>query len=131
MAGLTAKRNGWLTGNAREELPCEILDLAVRERHKTVALKEVKDALAEQVHDDTDVPPVVEAVAQMDAPVPILLVVGFERGKHPQFNLTSIAILLHRSDDLDCHAFAASSIPGFNDFAECALAEEFPHLVYQ
>lgn len=51
-----------LTCNAREQLLCEMLDLAAGKGHKIVALQEVEDALPEQVGDDADVIPEVEAL---------------------------------------------------------------------
>lgn len=67
------------TGNAGEQLTSEALDLAVRKRHKAIALQKVKDALAKEVHNDADVAAIVEAVSQMDTAIPVLLVICFER----------------------------------------------------
>jgi len=71
------------------------LDLAVRERHKAVALEKVKDALAEQVHDDADVASVVEAVPEVDTPVPVFLVIGLERGEDSEFYPRGVPVFLH------------------------------------
>lgn len=51
-----------LTCNAGEQLLCKMLDLAAGKGHKIIALQEVEDALAEQVGDDADVVPKVEAL---------------------------------------------------------------------
>lgn len=69
-----------LTGNAGEELSSKILDLTVRERDEAIALKKVKDTLAQQIHDDADMSPVVEGVSEVNAAIPVLVVVGFESG---------------------------------------------------
>jgi hypothetical protein len=44
-----------LTGDARKELASELLDVSARKGHKSVALEEVKDALAQEIGDDADV----------------------------------------------------------------------------
>ena len=72
---------GGLTSDAGEELTGKALDLTVGKRREDVALKEVKHALSEQVSDDADVISVIEAIPQMDALVPIVLVVGGEGGE--------------------------------------------------
>lgn len=75
-----------LTSNTCEELSGKALDLAVRERNEGVALEEIKDALIEQVHDDADVTPVVEAISKMDASVPVLFIVGLEGGEDTELD---------------------------------------------
>lgn len=50
------------TCNAGEQLLCKMLDLAAGERHKIIALQKVEDALPEQVGDDADMVPKVEAL---------------------------------------------------------------------
>ena len=51
-----------LTCNAGKQLLCKMLDLAAGKGHKIIALQEVEDALAEQVGDDADMVPKVEAL---------------------------------------------------------------------
>lgn len=48
------------TSNTCKQLPREVLYLRAWERDKTIALEEIKDALAEQVRDDAYVVSVVE-----------------------------------------------------------------------
>lgn len=67
-----------LTGNACEELASEALNLAVGEWNKVVHLQKVKDTRAQEVHDDTNMTAVVEAVAQMYASIPVFGVVCLE-----------------------------------------------------
>jgi hypothetical protein len=71
------------------------LDLAVRERNESIALEEIKHALIEQVHDDADVAAVVEAIPEMDASIPVLLIVGLEGGQDTEFNPGCIPVLLN------------------------------------
>lgn len=118
-----------LTCNAREQLTRKALDLAVGKGHEAVALEEVKDALAQQIHDDANVPAVVEAIAQVDAAVAILGVVGLESGQDANLDTRGIAVLLDRPDDLDSHRLVASSVPGLHHLAKGALAEEACDLV--
>ena len=54
------------------------------EGREGVALQEVEDALAEKIGDDTDVIPIVEALLQVYAPVPVRLVVLLQCRKYPQ-----------------------------------------------
>jgi len=63
--------------NAGKQLTSKALDLTVREGHETVALEEVKDTLTQKIHDDADVTPVIEAIPQVDATIPILIIIGF------------------------------------------------------
>lgn len=73
-----------LTSDTGKELSRKTLDLAVRERYELIAFEEIEYALAQQVHDDADVAPVVEAVAEMNAPVTIFGVVRLERRQNPE-----------------------------------------------
>ena len=61
------------------------MDLAVWKRYKAVTLEEVENALAKKVHYNADMTPVIEAVAQMNASVPVFFVVGLESGEYTQF----------------------------------------------
>ena len=119
-----------LTRNARKELTGKVLYLAVGEGHEIVALQEVKHALAEEVHDDTYMASEVEAVPEMDATVSVLLVIRLERCQDSEFDLARIPILLYRSDDFDRNQLVTSPVLGLDDFAECSLAKEFYHLVW-
>jgi hypothetical protein len=73
---------GKLTGNTREELPGERLNVRARERSKVVGLQEVKHALPVEVRDDAYVVAKVEALPQMNAFIPVVPVVLGERGEH-------------------------------------------------
>lgn len=116
-------RSDELTSNTGEQLAGKVLDLAVRERHEVVALEEVEDALAQQVHDDADMSAVVEAVSEMYAPIAVRLVVGLQRAQDPEFDLARIAVLLDRADDLDGDAVVSSPpVDGLDDLAEGALS---------
>lgn len=117
------------TSNAGEQLAGKVLNLAVGEGHKVVALEEVEDALAKQVHNYAYVAAVVEAVAQVDASVAVLLVVDLERGEHPQFYLASIAVLLDRPNDLDGDKLVAMSVLGLDNLAKRALAQQLDHFI--
>jgi hypothetical protein len=82
-------------GDACEELACEVPYLTVGEGDEAVAFQEVEDALTQEIHNDADVAAIVETVIEVYAPVTVLLVVGFERGKHPQLDSASIAVFLN------------------------------------
>jgi hypothetical protein len=73
-----------LTCNAGEQLPGKILDLTVWERNKAISLEEVENALAQQIHDNANMTPIVKAVSQMYAAIPVIIVVGFESCEHAQ-----------------------------------------------
>lgn len=117
------------TSNAGEQLAGKVLNLAVGEGHKVVALKKVEHALTKQVHNYAYVAAVVEAVAQVDASVAVLLVVDLERGEHPQFDLASIAVLLDRPNDLDGDKLVAMSVLGLDNLAKRALAQQLDHFI--
>ena len=120
---------GQLTCNAGKQLPSEALNLAIGEGHKAVALEKVKDTLAEEVHDYADMSPVVEAVPQVDASIPVIIIIRLQCGEYPKFDSRGISVFLHRSDDLDRNGRVASSITGLHNFAERALAKQARDLV--
>ena len=120
---------GFLTGNAGQQLAGKVLDLAVWERHEVVALQKVKHALAEQIHDNADVPAVVEAISEMNASVPVFLIIGSKCLQDSEFDLTGLAILLHRPDDFYGNELAGDLVLCLHDFAESALSEQLDHLV--
>jgi len=74
-----AKNQDRPTSNAGEKLMRKSLDMSTGERHKLVRLEKVKHALAVQVGDNADVVPKVEAIAQVDALVPVVRVVRGQR----------------------------------------------------
>lgn len=113
-----------LTSNTGEELSSKALDLAVGKRDEAVALKEVKDALTEKIHDDADVAAVVKAVPKVDASISVLIIIGLEGGENPQFDPGGISVFLHRSDDLDRNEFVVPSVTGLDDLSKSALSKE-------
>jgi len=117
------------TSNAGEKLTGEILDLAVGKWYEVVALQEVEYALAEQVHDNADVASVVETVPQVNTSIPILFVVGLESCQDSKLDLTSVAVFLHRANDLDGDKLVPFLIFRLYHLAECALAKKPDHLV--
>jgi hypothetical protein len=110
-------------------LPGKVLDLAVRKGDKAIALEEVENALPQEVHHDADVAAVVEAVPQVDASIPVLLVVGLERVQDAKLNPGGVAILLDRSNDLDSHRLAPLDVASLDDFAKGSLSEETNDLI--
>ena len=100
-----------------------MLDLAVGKGHKKRALEKIKDTLAEEVHDDANVSPKDEAVAEMHALVAVVWVVELECLEHANLYLRCLSVLLHRSDNLDGHKLICALIPGFHHLAKGALAE--------
>lgn len=59
--------------------------MAVGEGHEAVAFEEIKDALAQEVHDDADMAAVIEAIPEMDASISVFVVVGLEGRQDPKF----------------------------------------------
>lgn len=59
----TRKKSRRPTGNTREELTGKVLDLRAGERHKPVALQEIKHTLSEQICDYTNMAAVIETVS--------------------------------------------------------------------
>lgn len=118
-----------LTSHAGQELTSKRLDLAVWEGHKVVALEEVEHALAEEIHDDANVTPVIEAVPEVDATVPVLLVVDSERLEDAELDLARLAVLLHRPNDLDGDELVLDLVLCLHDLAKRSLAEQLDHSV--
>jgi hypothetical protein len=112
-------------------LPGKALDLAVGERHELVALEKVEDALPEEVHDDADVAPEVETIPEMNASIPVLLIVCLQGCKHTEFDTGSITIFLYRANDLDGNRRASAAVLGHDDFAKSPLSEKFHHLIWE
>jgi hypothetical protein len=67
--------------------------------------------------------PEVKALPQMNAPVPIALVILCQRRQHSQLDPRSISILLNRSYDLDGALGALVTVYSLNDLTEGALAQ--------
>ena len=91
---------------------------------KLIAFEEIKDALAEQVGDDTNVVPKVKGIPEVYALVPIVLVVLSQCGKDSQLDTRCISVLLHGTDDLDGDLCPTFAVPCLNDLAESALTKQ-------
>jgi hypothetical protein len=100
-----------------------------REGREAVSLEKVEHALAVEIGDDADVVPEVEAVAQMDAFVAVAPIVGGQRREDPEFDATSIAVFLHRPDDLDGASGLLSPVVRLDHLSERALAQELDDFV--
>lgn len=111
------------TGYAGKQLAGKVLDLRAGKGHETVALEEIKHALPQQIGDDADMIPIIEAIAQMDAFIPVLLVIRVESRQHTQLNPGGIAVLLDGADDFDGTAVLSLFVIRFNHLAKGALAE--------
>lgn len=66
----------------------------------------------------------------MYAAVDVVLVVGSQCRKHPEFDAASITVFGHRSDDLDGAFGALLLVVCLNNFAEGALAKKLFDLVW-
>jgi hypothetical protein len=102
-------------------LASKALDLAVREWDEPVALEEVKDALAKEVHNNTNMAPIVKTIPQMNATIPVLFVISLEGGKNPQFYSRGVTVFLNGSDDFDGDLLVTSAVVGLDNFSESAL----------
>lgn len=122
--------NRELTSDTGKELSRKTLNLAVRERNELIAFEEIEHALAQQVHDNAYMAPVVEAVAQVNASIAILSVVRLESCENPEFYPRGIPVLLHRTNNFDGNQFISPSVACLDHFAECSLAEHLDHLVW-
>lgn len=67
----------------------------------------------------------------MDALVSVCLVVECKRGKNPQFDATSIAIFLDRSDDFDRAFRSLFLVECLNNLSKSTLAEEFDDIIWK
>lgn len=66
---------------------------------------------------------VVKAIPEMDATIPVLIVVGLESGEHSQLDPRGVSVFLHGSNDFDGDCLVAFPVPGLDDLAKCALAK--------
>ena len=64
-----------------------------RKGYKSAAFEKVKDGESKQWRDNTNVPSPVEAVAQLNAPVPVVLVGSTERLQDSKLNAAGITVL--------------------------------------
>lgn len=112
-------------------MPGKALDLTVGKRDKLIAFEEIEDALTQQIHDDANVPSVIEAIAEVDTPISIVRVVRFQGSEDPQFDSRGISIFLYGADDLDGHELVLPSVCRLDYFAEGALAKQFHDLIWQ
>lgn len=98
--------------------------------YEGVALEEVKDALAQEIGDDADVVAEVKRISQVNTLVAVVLVVAGQSRQDPQLDATSIAVFLHRANDLDGHVGVSPAVVCLYHLAKRALAEEFHDRVW-
>ena len=65
----------------------------------------------------------------MDTFIAILSIIVGQSLEHPQLNAGSVAVFLHRSNDLDCTLGSCPPVKGFYNFAKSALAQKSIDLV--
>lgn len=73
--------------------------------------------------------PVVEAVPEMDATIPVLFVICLQRREHAQFYSGGVSVLLDGSDDFDCDELVAFPVTGLHHLAEGPLSEKSHYLI--
>jgi hypothetical protein len=103
--------------------------MCVREWCELIHLQEVKDTLPVEVGDNADVIPKVKAVTEMDTPIAILPVIRCKGRQDTEFYPRCIAVLLDGSNDFDGTFGLLFTVPGFHNFAECALTEQFDDFI--
>jgi hypothetical protein len=104
-------------------LTSKTLNLAVWEWNETVSLEEIKDALAKEVHNNADMTPIIKAIPQMNAAIPVLFVISLEGGENSQFYPRCITIFLHGSNNFDSDLLVASAVISLDNFSESALTK--------
>ena len=103
--------------------------MSVRKWRELVHLQKVKHALPVEVCDNANVVPEIEAVAEMDTPITVVLVVRCQGGQDTELDSRCIAVFLDGADDLDGTFGLLFTIPGFHNFAKCALAKQFDDFI--
>ena len=106
------------------------MNLTAWEGHEAVALQKVENTLTQQICDDTYVVPEVEAVAKVYALVAVVFVVHGKSREYSQLDSRSIAVLLHRTNNLDRASCLSSLVVGFDNFSKGSLAKQFDDIVY-
>ena len=84
-----------LTCYTREQLTGKCLDVSAWEWSEVVDLQEVEHALTVEICDNADVVPEVEALPQMNAFVPVVLVVLRECREDSELDPRGIAVFLY------------------------------------
>lgn len=74
-----------LTRHAGKQLSGKVLNLTIGERHESVSFQKVEDTLAKQIHDNADVPSIIEAIPEVDASIPVFIVIGLECRQNTEF----------------------------------------------
>ena len=103
--------------------------MRVREWCELVHLQEVKDALAVEIRDNANVIPKVKAVTKVDTPIAVVPVIRCQGRQDTEFYPRCIAILLDGADDFDGTLGLLFTIPGFHNFAKCALTKQFDDFI--
>jgi hypothetical protein len=103
-------------------LPRKELNVRAWERREAITLQKIENTLAVEIGYDAYVIPEVEAVAQMDALVAIISIVGSQCREDPEFDPTGITILLHRTNDFDGAPRPLSPVPCFDHLSKRPLA---------
>ena len=131
-----------------EQLAREGLDVRAGEGHEATLFQEVEDGQAEEGCDDADVAPPVEAVAKLDAAVPVGLVSRTKGLEDAEFYSRSVSVLdnnsvsslpvdaetcvtylRHCSYDLHSHFSPCSNVQCLHDFTKSALPKELQEAV--
>lgn len=103
--------------------------MGVREWCELVHLQEVKDALPVEVCDNADMIPKVKAVSEVNTPIAVVPVVRCQGRQDTELYPRCIAVLLNGADDLDGTLGLLFTIPGFHNFAKCALTKQFDNFI--
>jgi hypothetical protein len=105
------------------------LNVRVGEWCETVTLEKVKDALAVEISDNANMISEIEAVAQMNALVPVFIIIVCQSREHAEFYSACITIFLHRTNNLDGTFAVSVLVPGLDDFAKGALSKKFQDFI--
>lgn len=119
-----------LTSHTRQQLTRKTLNLTVGKRDEVVTLEKVEDAGAKQIHDDADVASEIETISQMNASIPVFLVVRLQSLQDSQFDPRGISILLDGPNDLDGNQLVSFPVASLDHLAKGSLAKKFVDLVW-
>lgn len=101
----------------------KVLDLSAGKGHEAVAFEKIKDTLAQEIGNNANVVAIVETVAQVNAFIPVGLVVRGQGRQDSQFDSRRIAVFLDRADNFDCTAIPALFVVGLHHFSERPLSQ--------
>lgn len=105
------------------------MNVSAWERCKGISFEKVEYALPEKICDNADMVPKVEAISEMYALIPVVLVVRGQCCQHSQFYSRGITVFRNRSYNLHGAFHASFPVHSFDHLTESALTQKLRNFV--